>query len=192
LLLAPLCRETGFLLAIASAVPPLVGRRYRASLFWLSALLPAIAWYGFVRWRIGPGARDLIFPLVGIWESLWHPIPYPFPAGITAGVRIFDGLQTLGQLAAIGLGMRKLKEAAIDPIRTAVVLWAILCIFLPVGTWSEFFATARVFSPLLLFEFLRSFPERRAIDRLPLLMVAPRIWIQLLPQIGGVLRGVFT
>jgi hypothetical protein len=71
-------------------------------------------------------------------------------------------------------------------------LWAILGVWLPVGTWVEFFATARVFSPLLLLEFLRSFPERRPSDRLPLLMVLPRIWIQLLPQIGGVLRGLLA
>jgi hypothetical protein len=192
LILAALCRDTGFILAMASAVPPLAHRRYRASLFWLSAVLPAIAWYGFVRWHIGPGPRDAIVPLAGIWESIRHPIPYPFPAAMTAGIRIFDGLQTLGQLAAIVLGLRRLKEAAVDPVRAAVVLWAILGMWLPVGTWSEFFATARVFSPLLLFEFLRSFPEHRPIERLPLLMVSPRIWIQLLPQMGGVLRGIFA
>jgi hypothetical protein len=192
LVLAALCRDTGFVLAMAAAVPPLVSRRYRSSLFWLSALLPAIAWYGFVRWRVGPGASDAILPLVGVWKGVWYRLPYPFPAAVTAGVRIFDGLETLGLLTGIVLAMHKLRKAAADPVRTAVVLWAILGVWLPVGTWVEFFATARVFSPLLLLEFLRSFPERRPSDRLPLLMVLPRIWIQLLPQIGGVLRGLLA
>jgi hypothetical protein len=190
LVLAALCRDTGFILAMAAAIPPLVSRRYRASLFWLSALLPAIVWYAFVRWRVGPGAPDAAWPLYGVWESIRHPMQYPFPPAMTAGVRVFDGLQTLGQLLGIGLALRRWKEAAVDPMRVAVVLWAILGICLPISTWSDFYSAARVFSPLLLFEFLRSIPEGSAIERLPLLMVSPRIWIQLLPQVGGVLRAI--
>jgi hypothetical protein len=191
LVLAALCRDTGFILAMALAAPPLMNRRYRTSLFWLSALLPAIAWYGFVRWRVGPGPGDAVLPLYGIWESIVHPIPYPFPAAVTLGVRFFDGLQTLGQIAGIALGLWRFKEAAVDPVRAAVVLWAILGLFLPVSTWSDFYSAARVLSPLLLFEFLRSLPKGRAIERLPLLLVSPRTWIQLLPQAGGIVRGLF-
>ena len=46
------------------------------------------------------------------------------------------------------------------------------------------------FSPLMLFEFLRSFPENRPVSRLPLLLASPRIWIQVSPQALGIVRGV--
>ena len=192
LVLAALCRDTGFILAIASAVPPLIGRRFRTSLFWLSALLPALAWYAFVRWHVGIGRYDPIEPLTALWESLLHPMHYPFAPAVTAGVHVLDGLMTLGQVIGIVLGLRRLKDAVLDPVRTTLVLWAVLGILLPRSVWSEFYGGARVLTPLLLLEFLRSFSERRPIDRLPLLLVCPRIWIQMLPQVGGVLRGMLA
>ena len=190
LVLAALCRDTGFILAIACAIPPLVARRFRESLLWLSPLVPAVLWYGFVRWKIGPGNYDPITPLTALWEAMLHPPHYPFSPAVTAGVRVFDGLLTFGMVMGIVLGLRRLREAVADPIRASLVLWAILGILLPRSVWAEFYGGARILSPLLLLEFLRSFPERGWIDRLPLLFASPRIWIQMLPQVGGVLRAL--
>jgi hypothetical protein len=119
---------------------------------------------------------------------LLHPLPYPFPAATTAALRIFDGVLLFGEWVAIVRGLRRVKEASVDPVCAAMVLWAIVGI--PVTVSTEFYSSSRALTPLLLFEFLRSLSERRVTDRLPLLMVSPRIWIQLLPQVGGVLRGI--
>ena len=188
LALAPLCRETGLVLVLATAVPDLMARRYRQSLFWASTLLPTIAWYGLVRWSFGPFTQTV--PLLSALGGPLHPFPYQFPAAVTAALHLFDGVLLFGEWVAIALGFRKRKEAAVDPVRAAIVLWAMGGI--PISVWTEFYSSSRVLSSLLMFEFLRSFPERRRIYRLPLLMVSPRIWIQLLPQIGGVLRGILA
>ena len=187
LALAPLCRETGVVLVIATVIPYVMARRYRQSLFWASALLPAIAWYAFVRWSFGPFFTAQTVPLLGALGSVFHPFPYQFSPVVTTALHVFDGVLLCGEWLAIVWGFRKLKEAAADPVRAAIVLWAIGGI--PISVWTEFYSSSRVLTPLLLFEFLGSFKERRAIGRLPLLMVSPRIWIQLLPQIGGILRG---
>ncbi|HEV3330572.1 MAG TPA: hypothetical protein VG096_06310 [Bryobacteraceae bacterium] len=189
LVLAALCRETGFVLALACAIPPLFARRYRQSLFWASALLPAIAWYGFVRWFLVTALTTRTIPLLGpLGTVLLHPIPYPFPAATTTALRILDGLLLFGEWVAVVGGLRRLKEAPVDPVCAAMVLWAIVGI--PVSVSTDFYSSSRALTPLLLFGFLRGLSERRRVDRLPLLMVSPRIWIQLLPQVGGVLRGI--
>jgi len=190
LIAAALCRESGLVLALAASVPPLIGRRYRESMFWMSSLIPAAAWYAVVSWRFGPSLGIPSLNLLGVLESILNPAIYPWAPALAAGVHFLDFLQVVGQLGAILLALRRFRTAGRDPVRIACILWALVGLALPRDVWVDCYAGARVFSPLLLFEFLRSFPENQPVARLPLLLASPRIWLQVAPQALGIVRGM--
>jgi hypothetical protein len=186
---AALCRESGFLLTAAYGLHLLTLRRFRESLTFATAVVPAVAWNAFVSLRIPGGpAFELQYaiPFWGLLRTLWHPTSYPFAPATSAVIRAFDYLELAGLGLAFGLAFRNLRQAASEPVRAACVLWAIFGLTLAAFSWSDCYATARILSPLLLFQFLG---EGR-IGRLPLAMVLPRVWLQLTPQVLGVIRGL--
>ena len=193
LALAPLCRETGFALAAACCWSCLSQKQLRSCLFWASTVLPAVAWIGFVRWKLGPApaaAPGALTPFRGLWEALIDPAHYSFSVAINAAVHAFDYLYMLGLILAFALALRYATKAANNPIFGACLLWALIGFALPRGSWVEAYGMSRVFSPLLLLQFVEGAAGGLMLSRLPLLLVSPRTWIQLLPQLEGVLRGM--
>ena len=187
---AALCRESGVLLFAAYAIH-LVGQRQMGQrqmgrvLWFATAMLPAAAWTLWVRAHF-PGG-DVIaagpMPFVGMIADLWNPRPYPFPALAQVGIRFLDGMQFGGLLMAMWWGLRDVRRMTEDPLRAACVLWACFGICIPQGTYDDPFAGARILGPLLAFQFLDG-------NRLGLWMVTPRVWLELGPQVLGVLRGL--
>ena len=193
LVAAALCRESGFLLTAAYALHLLALRRFRLSLLFTTATLPAVAWNAYVSLRIpgGPALELRYFiPLWGFIQALARPSAYAFGPVTNAAIRAFDGLELAGLALAMALAFRDLRKALVDPVRTACVLWAIFGLTLSEFVWTDCYATARILSPLLLFLFLRSFAGGGKLGRLPLAMVVPRVWLEVTPQVLGVLRGV--
>jgi hypothetical protein len=76
-----------------------------------------------------------------------------------------------------------MRKIASDPIRLVCLLFAGFGILLPPGVYDDPFAGARILAPLLMFEFLRG-------QRLPLLLATPRVWLELAPQMIGILKGL--
>jgi hypothetical protein len=193
LVAAALCRETGFLLTAAYVLHLLALRRIRPSLLFTTAILPAAAWNAYVSLSIPGGPafelRDFV-PLWGLIRTLWHPTAYPFGAVTNAAIRAFDGLEMAGLALAMVLAFRDLRRALFEPVRTACLLWAVFGLTLSEFAWSDCYATARIMSPLLLFLFLHSFAGHEKLGRLPLAMVVPRVWLEITPQVLGVLRGL--
>ena len=193
LVAAALCRESGLLLTAAYALHLLALRRFRLSLLFTTAILPAVAWNAYVSLRIpgGPAFELQYFvPLWGLIQSLWHPTAYPFGPVTNAAIRAFDGLELAGLTLAMALAFRNLRRDLFEPVRTACWLWAVFGLTLSRFVWTDCYATARILSPLLLFLFLRSFAGGEKLGRLPLAMVVPRVWLEITPQVLGVLRGV--
>jgi hypothetical protein len=192
LVAAALCRESGFLLTAAYALHLLALRRFRLSLLFTTAILPAVAWNAYVVLRIPGGpAFDLRYfvPLLGLIRWMGRPTAYPFGPVANAAIRAFDGVELAGLALAMALGFRDLRRALVDPVRTACLLWALFGLTLSEFTWTDCYATARILSPLLLLLFLRSFAGSEKLGRLPLAMVVPRVWLEVAPQVLGVLRG---
>jgi hypothetical protein len=190
---AALCRESGFLLTAAYALHMLALRRFRKSLVFSTAILPAVAWNAYVSLRIpgGPAFRLRYFiPVWGLIQSLGRPTAYPFGPVTNTAIRAFDSLELAGAILAMALAFRGLRKAMFEPVRTACLLWAILGLTLSEFIWTDCYATARILSPLLLFLFLRSFADGGKLGRLPLAMVVPRVWLEITPQALGVLRGL--
>ncbi|MGA2724795.1 MAG: hypothetical protein ABSG79_20595 [Bryobacteraceae bacterium] len=194
LVAAALCRESGFLLTAAYALHLLALRRFRLSLLFTTAILPAVAWNAYVVLRIpGSPAFKLLYPipLWGLMRSLWLPTSYPFGPVTNAAIRAFDGVELAGLTLAMALAFRNLRKVLFDPVRTACLLWAIFGMTFSEFFWTDCYAAARILSPLLLFLFLRSLSSDGKLGRLPLAMVVPRVWLEITPQVLGVLRGLW-
>jgi hypothetical protein len=190
---AALCRESGFLLTAAYALHLLSLRRFRLSLLFTSAILPAVAWNAYVSLRIPGGpAFDLRYfiPVWGLIRTLWLPTAYPFGPVTNAAIRAFDGLELAGLTLAMALAFRGLRRDLFEPVHAACWLWALFGLTLSELVWTDCYAGARILSPLLLFLFLRSFSGEGKLGRLPLAMVVPRVWLQITLQVLGVLRGL--
>jgi hypothetical protein len=195
LVAAALCRESGFLLTAAYVLHMLALRRFRPSLFFTTAILPAVAWNAYVVLRIPGGPAFELrhsIPFWGLIQSLWRPTSYPFGPVTNAAIRAFDGLELAGLILALALAFRNLRKALFDPVRTACLLWAVFGLTLSEFVWADCYTgAARILSPLLLFLFLRSFAGGEKLGRLPLAMVVPRVWLEITPQVLGVLRGLW-
>jgi hypothetical protein len=183
---AALCREGGFFLFAAWALHLATLRRFRDIALYTTAVLPGAAWILWVRTQI-PGAAALgagvFFPFRGLIDALTHPRSFPFSAAVVAVIHVTYALQFAGILLSLALPFRDWRRFAADPIRTACLLWACYGIVIPAGTYDDPIAAARVLAPLLLFQFVQG-------RRLPLILVTPRVWLELAPQMIGILRGI--
>jgi hypothetical protein len=183
---AALCREGGLFLFAAWAIHLATLRRFRQIALYATALVPALAWIVWVRTQIPGGAAiglGVFVPFRGLIDALVHPRSFPFSAPVVAVIHVTYALQFAGILLALALPFRDWRRFAHDPIRTACLFWACYGISLPPGTYDDPIAAPRVLAPLLIFQFLEG-------KRLPLIFVTPRAWLELAPQVIGILRGV--
>ena len=184
---AALCRETGFLLFAAYAIRLLSLRHYRQIAIFATAVLPAALWTLWVRSAI-PGGDTIgprsLFPVWGMLQAVLHPRHYAFSAPVIAVIRTLWWVQLGGIILSIALAFGTLRKLGADAIRNACFLWACFAITFPSSVYDDPFAGARILAPLLLFQFLQA----GRLTRLPLLMVTPRVWLELTPQVLGILR----
>ena len=189
LVAAPLCREMGFLLWGAYVVRLLWLRRYRQIAIFATAILPGLLWTMWVRSAIPRGdafGMPPIRPLWGMVQAALHPRSYPFPATEVAVIRVLDWMQLAGNLLAISIALSRVRSVGRDAVVNACFLFACLALTFTYFEWDDPFARARILAPLFLFQFL----ERGRLTRLPLLLVTPRVWLELTPQVLGILRGI--
>jgi hypothetical protein len=185
---AALCRDAGFLLFAAYALHLATLRRYRQIALFTTALLPALAWILWVCTQLPAGETfnpSVYLPFTGILDAIRHPRSFPFSAQIVAVIKVLYVLQFAGVLLAIALPFRDWRKLALNPVRTACFLWACLAIVLPPGVYDDPLAASRILAPLLIFQFLQG----GWLSRLPLLLVTPRVWLELAPQFLGFLRS---
>jgi hypothetical protein len=95
-------------------------------------------------------------------------------------------MQFGGIVLSIVLAFGGVRRLGADAISNACFLWACFAIMLPPGVYDDPFAGARILAPLFLFQFLQA----GRWSRLPLLLVTPRVWLELTPQVLGILRGL--
>jgi len=186
---AALCRETGLLLFAAYAIRLLSLRHYRQVAIFATALLPAVLWTVWVRSHM-PGGNALglrsLLPLWGMLQAVLHPRHYAFAAPVVAVIGALWWVQLGGIVLSVVLAFGSLRRLGADVICNGCFLWACFAITLPPGVYDDPFAGARILAPLFLFQCLQ--PGRWT--RLPLLLVTPRVWLELTPQVLGILRGL--
>jgi hypothetical protein len=191
LLLGALARDTGLLLVPAYCIWLLMHKRaWRAAAF-ATAAIPTLAWYGYIDLRTQPFAHSgpIAIPFSGLLDRLLHAWPYPYSPGLRFALDGLDDLAVVGILLAIIMAMPLARHTGFSPSGWAMVLFALVGIFLwRPGDWLEAFDYARILSPLLALVALETLPAFRWLMWAPLCMAAPRCLIQLAPQVLGVLR----
>jgi hypothetical protein len=199
LVLATLSRETGLALIAAICVYRLAQHRFAQAALFATAALPAELWHLFVNARtpvpagewsnwMPLGAWSNVIPLRGIGFALLHPMPYPFSPSVNAAIQTFDYLSLAGILMACVLAFVMLRRKPTGYLEIAASLWAAGALCFPVAGWTDPCSSGRVFTPLLIFLVLHRLPRFSIVWALPLILVAMRTWLQLLPQVLGILK----
>jgi hypothetical protein len=101
-------------------------------------------------------------------------------------MRVLDWLQLAGNSLAISIALCRVRSVGRDAVLNACFLFACLGLTLTYFEYDDPFARARILAPLFLFQFV----EPGRLTRLPLLLVTPRVWLELTPQVLGILRGM--
>jgi hypothetical protein len=204
--LAPLVRETGLLLWAAAVGAAVVRREWRRAGLWLPALVPALAWFGFVSARTPsvPYPNSFV-PLQGIARAFLAPPGRGEPPADAAAVSplrarwrdvapLVASTSTraalLGALVAIAMGLASLRTPG-DPASLAAAAFATLAVFLQrPDNWLQVYDFGRVYSPLLVVLAMRAVGGGSRWGLLPLALMAPSLALQTSGQVTGILRGL--
>jgi len=193
-LLAPLVRETGWLLLIAYALSLAVQRCWRRAGVVAVAGLPALAWYAYVAYRLPSQPYPLLaIPLSGLWSAAAHP---PVSAGAQALaaplMRIAGLLALAGMLLAFAWAAVLARRDPASPLALAALLFALTGVFLQrADHWQAAHDYARVYSPLLAVLLLDALLRGSPWPLLPLAFVWPRLALEMRGEALVVLRGIF-
>ena len=190
---AMLTRETGLLLIAAAAGTSLLDRRFARAFALAAAAVPALAWYAFVHAHTAPVVASLFDPVPfrALLRHLIAPLPYPDFGSLAWLPRSLDRLGLLGMLAVITFSFRRLPGSARDPVRLAMLLFALLAIWHSApGTWSDVYGYARSFAPLFLLAALDGLQENKPARVIPALLPLPRVALQLAGQILAGIRNL--
>ena len=196
LIAAPLVRETGLAVPAAYCFWVLLrGERSRAICGALT-VLPFAAWCVYVQLHFGDQGFGWLpsAPLRDLAGVVLHPYPYPWGPAMNAVVLSEDLLALAGSLAAIGLSFRFGLRRSGSLLEYMIVAFGVLGLALAVfgsrDVWIQAYGYARVLSALFVLLALRSLERRTWSDLAPVLLVLPRIGMQVLPQVVAVVRGV--
>jgi hypothetical protein len=186
LLAAALCREAGFVLFSGYAIWLVAKHEYRRAAIFATALVPSLVWMWWVQSNVPRSTAGLPMPvpLWGVIYSELHPRQYAYAA---VWIRSLEVVQLAGLMLGMVLAVRKWRQVTCDPIVAACFLWGCMGLIMHPGFYDDPYAGARVFTPMMLFQFLSG--ER--LTRWPLLLATPRVWLQLGLQVLGVVRGLF-
>ncbi len=152
----------------------------RAAMYALCGV-PALIWFGYVRSQTGPDQTTWIaFPMFGIVQRLMHPEQYPVTSRWLAVASRLDYLAVLGVLAALVLSARLMWNREKGLLEILAITFAVFVTLLSKpDIWSDAFSFGRIASPLLIFLAMIGAIRRKPIWLLPLLMVLPRVLLQL-------------
>ena len=189
---APLVRETGFLLTGSYILYLLSGRRLRAALLFSTSALPALGWYLFVQLHTPPYPVELfsLLPWDGLAQRILHPVHYPLAPAIASVATVLDYTALAGVAVAIVLAARTAMRRLSGPVEFSIYTFALMVTFVSAReAWLDAYAFARGFTPLLLFEALFALSNRNWIYAAPLLLTVPRIILQMMPQVLGIVSA---
>jgi len=198
LVAAPLVRETGLALTAAYCLWALLRKESRRAAYGALTVLHFAAWCGYVQLHFVAHDFSLLLspPLRDLAGVIFHPYPYPWGPAMNATVISADLLALAGSLAAIALafrlGLKRSGPLLEYMILATGVVGLALALFAFRDAWVSAYSHARVLSPLVVLLALRSLERRSWIDLAPILLVLPRIGMQLFPQVAAVVRGLVS
>jgi hypothetical protein len=182
LLLAPLVRDTGFLLLAAEFF---FTRKWRVFL----TAIPALSWWIFLEFHLRPGSWDTWGPpFFGWWHRLTTHVTYPESVKFSTAVQALDVLALLSFPVAIALLVRviltKFRQRQMPPQEILVASFcSLLAIFIGnPDTWQEAYGFARTLAPISLGLLLYGIQIKQRILFVPMLLLSLRVWWQAAAQ----------
>jgi hypothetical protein len=191
LALAPLARETGACLIAAFVFVQLRRRNWRGAGLGAATALPFLLWTLFLNAHTAPDHTIFasLVPLKGLVLRTLEPIQYATPTAWLRKAAILDFLAILGIWAAL-LGSPT-NWFSFDELEGAALAFAATAIFLAQPqAWDQAYSFGRTMSPLLICVALAGVRRRHWWTLAPLVMVLPRILLQLATEWRGVWRGL--
>jgi hypothetical protein len=195
LLLAPLVRETGWLLTAAYCISLLLERRIFRAVVFASCTAPAAAWYAFVHSHTSRSGVEGWFapvPLAGLLDRVIHPVTYPFLPAVRWTAVVLDECALAAVMLAFVVSFWPPKAKFPVAIRVATILMSVMGIYLgSAAVWSDAFAFGRIFSPLIALIALEGCWTGRWWGLVPAALLDPRIGLQLVYQLLKVAQALF-
>ena len=187
---AALARETGLVLIAAYAAHLAWSRAFRSACIYAASALPAVAWYAYVQQHAaGTPYVSSFVPFSAIFRALAYPVAYPAATPLVSFIHLSDAFALAGMLLAFCFALYCFIRYPKDPVTIAALIFALLEMFLQrTDLWQNAYDFGRVFSPLLLCLTALAARRRNAWLVTPVLLIAPRIAIQLAPQALGIAR----
>jgi hypothetical protein len=195
LLAAALTRETGLLLIAGYVFWLISGRRIRDAMLFATSALPAACWYVYVSQHTIPAASGFLTPFAfsGMLGRALHPAAIDQAFAIRILVWILDLLALCGVAGALLWTLLKALRRTVTPLTISIYFFALLAILLTPGDpWSDVYAFGRTLSPLLLLCALDGLAEGIEWPAFAMVLVDPRIGLQLSVQILKVVRGMVS
>lgn len=187
---AALVRETGLLLTAAAVAADLRRRRLFGAALLASSALPALVWYAYVHSRTAAyGPILLTAPLRGLLERLYVPHAYPFGGPMAVIVPALDWIAIGGAVVGLALAVWVAWRRR-DAVGLAAAGYGLLLATLKVHFWLDPYSYSRVSSPLLV---VVALADRRIPWKwrwLPVVLMLPRVGLELGWQAAGVVRGL--
>lgn len=199
LALCGLTRDIGLLVIAAFALAEASEFRFRRAALWLTAGLPAAAWYLWLRLAFVHVAGPRAAPEVASWAfrqsgygillRMLNPLPYHLPAGRAMTAMVFDELAWAGMLAGVILTIVSFRRRQAGKLAWVGLVFAGLYFAASdVGFWRDLFSWPRAFTPMLAALALSADQGWRRWLWTPLAAVTLRVGLQFGPQVEGVLR----
>ncbi len=192
---AGLVRETGLLVPIGVAAWCLFERSFRRAGTMAVSVLPTLLWYLYVNMRAPAGVKGhwSLVPFGGLIKRLASPYPYHFGVGINFLARSLDYLALIGIMLSFLYCVWNARRLIRRPDGWIALGFAVLVIVVSSpDVWRDAFSFARVLSPLLFLAALDSLRTASLGGSVPVLSTAPRIWLQFVLQVVGVLHGLWA
>lgn len=192
LALAPLARETGLCLVVAFAAVQLRHWNWRGALLAAATALPFCAWLLFLDSRTAPDHTVFasLVPLKGLVLRTVEPIQYAITTAWLRKAATLDYLAILGIWAA--LIASPTNWFSFDELEGAALAFAATAIFLAQPqAWGEAYSFGRTMSPLLLCVALAGVRRRNWWALVPMVMVLPRIFLQLATEWRFTVQRIF-
>jgi hypothetical protein len=190
---AGLVRETGLLVPIGVAAWSLFQRNFQRAGRMALSVSPTLLWYLYINVRVPADEYRLsLVPLGGLITRLASPYPYQFGVGINFIATSLDYLALIGIMLSFLYCVWNARRLINHPDGCIALGFAVLVMLISSqDVWRDAFSFARVFSPLLFLTALDSMRTHSLAGSAPVLITAPRIWLQFGFQVLGVLRGVW-
>jgi len=196
-LLAPLVRETGFLLLAGVLLAALAERQWRRMLVFSTAATPALLWSWYVTAQTAPSQVYGIFgrPVFGLFVRLFTLRADPASGFVRPVILTVDFLAMAGFILCLAMAARWIwsrKEERLAASSITVGCFVLLGLLLgsPVQLLDAY-GYARPISPVLLWVALQSVVRKTWAGLAPPLAVSLSVGMYCVPPALSIARGVF-